>query len=76
MYQNITQTLKGDIEDIINFPKNIYIKNGKFEVKEKTSSSWNNSIGFRSEINKSIEISSEISFGKRKSITFSVGYRI
>ncbi|MGL5280025.1 MAG: hypothetical protein ACRC8M_13325 [Cetobacterium sp.] len=67
MYQNITQTLKGDIP-ISNIQ-------GKFEVKESTSSPWNNVIGFRSEINKSVEFTTEVGFGKRKSVTLSLGYR-
>lgn len=75
MYQNITQTLKGDINNVITFPKNIRVPKGKFEVKESTSSPWNNVIGFRSEINKSVEFTTEIGFGKRKSVTFSLGYR-
>ena len=75
MYQNITQTLKGDINNVITFPNNIHVANGKFEVKESTSSPWNNVIGFRSEINKSVEFTTEIGFGKRKSVTFSLGYR-
>lgn len=45
MYQNITQTLKGDINNLITFPKGIKVKDGKFEVKESTSSPWNNVIG-------------------------------
>ena len=76
MYQNISQTLKGDINNVITFPKNIRVPNGKFEVKESTSSPWNPSIGFRTEINKSLEFTSELSFGKRKSIIFSFGYRM
>ncbi|MGL4786481.1 MAG: hypothetical protein ACRC2Q_06285, partial [Cetobacterium sp.] len=75
MYQNITQTLKGDINNLITFPKGIKVKDGKFEVKESTSSPWNNVIGFRSEINKSVEFTTEVGFGKRKSVTLSVGYR-
>lgn len=66
MYQNITQTLKGDINNLITFPKGIKVKDGKFEVKESTSSPWNNVIGFRSEINKSVEFTTEVGFGKRK----------
>ncbi len=75
MYQNITQTLKGDINNLITFPKGIKVKDGKFEVKESTSSPWNNVIGFRSEINKSVEFTTEVGFGKRKSVTLSLGYR-
>ena len=75
MYQNITQTLKGDINNLITFPKDIKVKDGKFEVKESTSSPWNNVIGFRSEINKSVEFTTEVGFGKRKSVTLSLGYR-
>lgn len=72
MYQNITQTLKGDINNLIT---GIKVKDGKFEVKESTSSPWNNVIGFRSEINKSVEFTTEVGFGKRKSVTLSLGYR-
>lgn len=75
MYQNITQTLKGDINTLGILPSGINVKNGKFEVKESTSSPWNNVIGFRSEINKSVEFTTEVGFGKRKSVTLSLGYR-
>jgi hypothetical protein len=75
MYQDITQTLKGDINDLGILPSGINVDDGKFEVKQSTSSPWNNVIGFRSEINQSIEFTTEIGFGKRKSATVSLGYR-
>lgn len=69
MYQNISQTLKGNLKDIgVNIP-------GKFEVNQSSASPWNNVIGFRSEINKSVEFTTEVGFGKRKSVTLSLGYR-
>ncbi|MCQ8212017.1 hypothetical protein NON08_05705 [Cetobacterium somerae] len=69
MYQDISQTLKGNLRDIgVDIP-------GKFEVNQKSSSPWNNVIGFRTEINKSVEFTTEVGFGKRKSVTLSLGYR-
>lgn len=73
MYQEISQTLKGNIADVINMP--IPIRNGKFEIKEKAASPWNTVVGFRSEINTNYEIMTEIGFGTKESIALALGYR-
>ena len=71
MYQNITQTLKGSISDIIAIPG----INGRFEVDEKSSSPWNTVLGLRSEINSAFEITTEVSLNKKKTFMLSLGYR-
>lgn len=71
MYQNIAQTLRGNISDVINIPG----IDGKFEVDERSSSPWNTVLGIRSEINKSLELTTEISLNKKKTFMFALGYR-
>lgn len=71
MFQKIDQTLKGDLDKIMNFP----LKNVKFNVQESTSLPWNINIGIRTEINQSIEIMAEFGVGKRKSSAVAIGYR-
>lgn len=73
MYQEISQTLKGNISDVINMP--IPIHDGKFEIKERAASPWNTVIGFRSEINANYEIMTEIGFGTKQSLALALGYR-
>ncbi|MGL6114036.1 MAG: hypothetical protein ACRC1R_03260 [Cetobacterium sp.] len=70
MYQEISQTLKGNIADVI--PINIP---GKFEVKEKAKNPWNYVIGTRTEFSNNIEITAELGLGQRKSILLGLGYR-
>lgn len=71
MFQNITQTLKGDISNIINVPG----ISGKFEVHESSTSPWNTVLGFRTEINNATEVITEFALNKKKYVTVSLGYR-
>jgi hypothetical protein len=73
MYQEITQTLKGNIKDVFVLP-GIEIP-GKFNVEEKATYPWNYSLGLRYEVTPSLEAIVEYGFGHRKYATFAVGYR-
>lgn len=73
MYQEITQTLKGDISKVITPP--FPIENGKFEISEKSNEPWNKVVGMRVEFNKSFEVIGELGLGDRKSISIACGYR-
>lgn len=75
MYQDITQTLKGDLNSVITLPDKISLENGKFEIKEGATSPWNTVVGLRSEINSNFEVVLEFGFRKRTSTTLSLGYR-
>ncbi len=72
MYQDITQTLKGNIADVIKLPVPI---TGKFEIDESSSSNWNKIIGLRTEFYETIETTLEFGYGDRKSMTLALGYR-
>lgn len=71
MFQNIKETLSGDLDKVIDFP----IKDIKFKVKESSSLPWSTNFGMRIQLKQSIEIMGEIGIGKGKISTFSVGYR-
>ncbi|MGL5123613.1 MAG: hypothetical protein ACRC6K_05575 [Fusobacteriaceae bacterium] len=73
MYQEISQTLKGDISDVIPLP--FPVKNGQFEISEKSKEPWNNILGIRIELSESIEIMGELGFGERESFSLACGYR-
>lgn len=72
MYQDISQTLKGNIADVIKLPVPI---TGKFEIDESSSSNWNKIIGLRTEFYETIETTLEFGYGDRKSMTLALGYR-
>lgn len=73
MYQEISQTLKGNIKDVFVMP-GIEIP-GKFEVEEKATYPWNYSVGTRYEVMPYLEAMLELGFGHREYLAFGVGYR-
>ncbi len=73
MYQEITQTLKGNIKDVFVLP-GIEIP-GKFNVEEKATYPWNYSVGLRYEVAPFLEAIVEYGFGHREYATFALGYR-
>jgi hypothetical protein len=78
-YQNIQQTLKGDLRDL--FPANLVNaieKSGEtsgFEVKQELESEWNTVVGFNYVINPTFNVIGEFGFGDRQSSFISLDAR-
>lgn len=70
-YQNIQQTLKGNLRDL--FPRELVDlieqdgETARFEVKQELASEWNTVVGFNYVINSTFNVIGEFGFGDRKS---------
>lgn len=72
MYQNIEQTIKGELKDVMEIGE---IIEGQFTVKQKGSNPWTYTSGFNLEITKSFDALFEVGYGKNTSIIAGLGYR-
>lgn len=70
-YQNIQQTLKGDISDLFGAELASLVEQegetGRFEVKQELESEWNTVLGFNYVINPTFNVIGEFGFGERQS---------
>lgn len=72
MYQNIEQTIKGELKDVMEIGE---IIEGQFTVKQKGANPWTYTSGFNLEITKNFDALFEVGYGKNTSIIAGLGYR-
>jgi len=76
MYQNIEQTIRGDIDDILDLGDlGDLVGPGKFTVKQKGADPWTYTSGFNMEMTKSWDLIFEVGFGNNTSVMAGSGYR-
>lgn len=76
MYQDIEQTIKGDIYDILDLGAGEDIAGaGEFTVKQKGAHPWTYTAGFNLEVTKYWDIVVEAGFGHNNTIMAGSGYR-